>query len=82
MDIATNVNPVVEPVWKPLEDKIGLGCAYYMYIAGYQLVDGTVIQTYKHVDTRKYVNLSADGREWIYTGNGYSEIKGPQCGEA
>lgn len=82
MKFVANVNPAVEPVWKPLEDKIGLECADYMYIAGYQLEDGTVIHTYKHVDTRKYVNLSDDGREWIYTGNGYSEIQGPQCGEA
>ena len=82
MKFAPGMSPEAEPKWKPLEDKIGPGCADYMYVAGYQLEDGTVIHTYKHVDTRKYVNLSDDGREWAYTTNGYSEIQDPRRGEA
>lgn len=82
MKFAPGMSPETEPKWKPLEDKIGPGCADYMYVAGYQLEDGTVIHAYKHIDTRKYVNLSDDGREWLYVDDGYHEIVDSRCGEA
>lgn len=82
MKLAVGTSPVAEPNWKPLEEKIGARCAEYMYIAGYQLEDGTMVYAYKHIDSRKYINLSDDGREWLYVDNGYREIENPRCGEA
>lgn len=75
---STSNNIKTTPHWEPLEALIGEGCAAYMYIAGFQQEDGKVVHAYKHVDTRNYVNLSDDGREWIYTSEGYREVQCPQ----
>lgn len=82
MELHEKPDPIIEPNWVPLEEMIGARCAEYMYIAGYQLEDGTVVHAYKHIDTRKYVNLSDDGREWLYVDDGYHEIVDSRCGEA
>lgn len=82
MELLEKPDPIIEPNWVPLEEMIGARCAEYMYIAGYQLEDGTVVHAYKHIDTRKYVNLSDDGREWLYVDDGYHEIVDSRCGEA
>lgn len=82
MELLEKTDPITEPNWVPLEEMIGARCAEYMYIAGYQLEDGTVVHAYKHIDTRKYVNLSDDSREWLYVDDGYHEIVDSRCGEA
>ncbi|ANA41809.1 hypothetical protein A2G06_16870 (plasmid) [Geobacter anodireducens] len=75
MELLEKPDPIIEPNWVPLEEMIGARCAEYMYIAGYQLEDGTVVHAYKQIDTRKYVNLSDDGRSWQFTGDGYQEVR-------
>lgn len=73
--------PMFDPVWYPLEQHLGLDrCGDYMFMASYMLADRTVVHTYKHCDTRQYINLSADGRQWAYSSAGlygasyYSEV--------
>jgi hypothetical protein len=64
-----------DPIWEPLKKVLGEdACRGFMFMASYQLVDGTVIYTYKNIITRAYINISDDLRTWVYTGNGYSEI--------
>ncbi len=82
MELFEKPGSIIEPNWVPLEEMIGTKCAEYMYIAGYQLEDGTLVHTYKHIDSRKYINLSNDGREWLYGDDGYHEIADCRCGEA
>lgn len=42
----------------------------FMYMATYEL-NGVKIMTYKHRDTRRYLNLSEDGAVWKYVGSIY-----------
>ena len=60
--------PIFKQHWKPLEHYF---CKMYMFMGSHVLKDGTIVHTYKHIDTREYINLSDDGRSWKYTGAGY-----------
>jgi hypothetical protein len=56
-----------EDIWGPLERLVGPAkCAQFMYM-------GTTggLSLYKHVNTRRYLNISEDGRTWKYTGSNY-----------
>ena len=61
------------PVWEPLERFVGiigravpaLDCADFMWMGVVQR--GTVtLQLYKHIDTRRYLNLDHAGHAWQY----------------
>lgn len=64
-----------DPIWEPLEKVLGRdACRGFMFMASYQLEDGTIIHTYKNINNRAYINLSDDLRAWEYTGGGYKEL--------
>ena len=53
--------------WTPLEQLLGPElCELFMYMGR-----SAEIYLYKHIDTRRYLNLDADGQCFRYTGNGY-----------
>lgn len=54
------------PNWAPLRAVMPLAdCDAWMWM-GRSVHDGTVIELYKHRQTRGYLNLSADGRAWLF----------------
>jgi hypothetical protein len=58
------------PVWQPLLDAVGerVTCDF-MWMFEVTLENGTLVQAYKHVDTRGYLHLAADGTAYVYTAN-------------
>lgn len=61
----------VEPDWRPLIDHVGpLLVAWFMYMGGGRLADGSFVHAYKHIDTRRYFHIHDDGRCFVYDGDG------------
>lgn len=55
------------PEWEPLVNAVGERVAGdFMWMFEVELSDGTSLQAYKHVDTRRYVHLAADGQAYYY----------------
>jgi len=55
------------PEWRPLLDAVGERVTGdFMWMYEVELVDGTHLQVYKHVDTRRSVHLAADGSAYYY----------------
>ena len=53
--------------WAPLEQVLGPKlCEHFMFMGR-----SGELYLYKHIDTRRYLNLDAEGRCFRYTGNGY-----------
>ena len=53
--------------WAPLEQMLGPElCERFMYMGR-----SAEIYLYKNIDTRRYLNLNAQGQCFRYTGNGY-----------
>ncbi len=53
--------------WVPLEQILGLIlCERFMFMGR-----AGDLYLYKHIDTRRYLNLGADGQCFRYTENGY-----------
>jgi hypothetical protein len=55
------------PEWGPLRDAVGeqvVGDFMWMYEVA--LTDGTALQVYKHIDTRRSVHLAPDGTAFVY----------------
>jgi len=53
--------------WTPLEQTLGPKlCGSFMYMGR-----SGQIHLYKHIDTRRYLNLDAQGQCFRYTKNGY-----------
>lgn len=53
--------------WAPLEQVLGPKlCENFMYMGR-----SGELYLYKHIDTRRYLNLDAEGRCFRYTGNAY-----------
>jgi hypothetical protein len=55
-----------KPVWGPLEATVGSRCGEFMFMGRV----GTVF-LYKHIWTRRYLNLDHGGQAYRYTGEGY-----------
>ena len=49
------------PNWKPLEDKLGAGCQEFMFMGR----TGN-LNLYKHILTRRYLNLDDSGNCYVY----------------
>ena len=62
---------VGEPNWWPLESVLSASeCADFMYMGR-----AGDIELYKHRLTRRYLNISTDGRGfYLYTGGRYEEV--------
>jgi len=57
----------VSSEWTPLEQMLGPElCERFMFMGR-----SAEIYLYKHIDTRRYLNLDAQGQCFRYTGNGY-----------
>ena len=53
--------------WTPLERMLGTElCESFMYMGR-----SGDLYLYKHIDTRRYLNLDAEGQCFRYTGSGY-----------
>ncbi len=61
------------PVWTPLKKLLGSDdlCAQFMWMFGVELADGTVLNAYKHIWTRRYFHLADGARTYWYAGDGY-----------
>ncbi|MGA2924897.1 MAG: hypothetical protein ABSG43_02695 [Solirubrobacteraceae bacterium] len=64
------------PDWSPLENLLDTElCAQFMWMFDVKLEDGTLLNAYKHIWTRRYFHLSDDGRTFYYAGErGYHEV--------
>jgi hypothetical protein len=50
------------PRWEPLLAAVGEGLAdWFMWMSELRLSDGTRVDVYKHVSTRRYLHLADDG---------------------
>ncbi len=55
------------PEWGPLIDAVGdRVTGDFMWMFEVELTDGTPLQAYKHIDTRRYVHLAPDGRAFAF----------------
>jgi hypothetical protein len=57
------------PVWEPLQAAVGSKCREFMWMGR----TGKVI-LYKHIWTRRYLNLDTDGNAYRFTGEGYEPL--------
>ncbi len=57
------------PVWEPLQAVIGARCRVFMFMGKV----GT-IYLYKHIWTRRYINLDMDGKAYWFTGDRYEPV--------
>lgn len=64
--IAAKVEAELRDAWAPLERSLLGGRAREFMFMGVRHADGQVIHLYKHLDTRRYLNLSIDGRAWEF----------------
>jgi len=64
------------PDWQPLYDLIGVHLAdWFMWMHEVELENGLHLHAYKHITTRRYFHLAADGAAFIYlSGGSYREI--------
>ena len=65
--------------WSPLEKLIGASrCEWFMYMGQSHCVfhrDGwQMLRLYKHIDTRRYLNVAEDGTCFRYSEGGYTPI--------
>ena len=59
------------PDWEPLLALVGEELAeWFMWMYEIELADGSAVHAYKHIDTREYLHLAADGRTFEYTAGG------------
>ena len=60
------------PNWIPLEKALSAEqCGDFMYM-GRAVYDGKEIELYKHVYTRRYLNIDSQGNFYCFTGSAYS----------
>jgi len=65
-----SVEIAMKPCWKPLEQMLGADlCRNFMYMG----CSGQ-IYLYKHIDTRRYLNIDLDGACFRYSPAGYIPI--------
>ena len=65
--------------WSPLEKLIGVSrCERFMYMGQshgvFHRVGWEQLRLYKHIDTRRYLNLAEDGTCFRYSEGGYTPI--------
>jgi hypothetical protein len=55
------------PDWGPLLEAVGEQVTGdFMWMFEVVLTDGTSLQAYKHIDTRRYIHLGSDGEAFVY----------------
>ena len=65
------------PDWAPLLELAGpVLVRWFMWMHEVALADGTAVQAYKHVATRRYLHLAGPERAFVYLGRDrYREIE-------
>jgi hypothetical protein len=59
------------PNWTPLLDAVGEEVtADFMWMYEVELNNGVLLQAYKHIDTRRYAHLAADGTAFVFESPG------------
>ena len=67
------------PNWTPLEQLVGISrCPQFMAM-GEITQDGITIHLYKHIRTRRYLNLDGHGGTYRFTGGRYEPIGLPEA---
>lgn len=69
MDKDMKIEYPATPVWEPLQAAVGSRCREFMFMGKV----GTVF-LYKHIWTRRYINLDMDGKAYQFTGDGYEPV--------
>ena len=55
------------PEWQPLLDAVGQQVTGdFMWMFEVELTNGTRLQAYKHIDTRRYIHLACDGAAFVF----------------
>jgi hypothetical protein len=62
------------PNWKPLEDKLGDGCQEFVFMGRVGSVN-----LYKHILTRRYLNLDDSGNYYVYREGRYEPASLDGC---
>lgn len=62
--------PPSAPNWAPLELAALDQCPYFMHMCRLTGTDGRTVEQYKHIDTRRYLNLDDSGRAYRVTVTG------------
>jgi hypothetical protein len=59
------------PEWGPLLRLVGEPLiGDFMWMFEVELSDGTAVQAYKHIRTRAYIHLDAEGAAYVYESSG------------
>ena len=58
-----------QPVWEPLQTVIGARCREFMFMGRV-----VTIYLYKHIWTRRYLNLDMDGKAYRFIGDEYAPV--------
>lgn len=62
------------PNWLPLEELVGLSRCRLFMAMGEITQDGIIICLYKHIHTRRYLNLDTSGNAYRFTGSRYEPM--------
>jgi hypothetical protein len=64
------------PDWRPLQELVGdRVTGDFMWMYEVELSDGSSLQAYKHIDTRRYIHLDAGSAAFAYESPGrYREV--------
>jgi len=64
------------PDWRPLHELVGdRVTGDFMWMYEVELSDGSSLQAYKHIDTRRYIHLDAESAAFAYESPGrYREV--------
>lgn len=60
--------------WKALEDAVGERNASIFMFMGHFFKDGNAVFQYKHIDSRRYLNIDLEGNFLRYTGEEYEPV--------
>ncbi|TEB15182.1 hypothetical protein Psfp_02358 [Pelotomaculum sp. FP] len=63
-----------KPEWGPLEKVVGEKCKNFMFM-GMVAIGEIWVFLYKHVDTRRYLNLDGMSRAYASTNGKYSPVE-------
>jgi hypothetical protein len=78
--ISGSVEQHETPRWGPLEELLGPElCRWFMWMYAVRLDDGTELQVYKHIATRRYLSLALDASAFEYVREGYRPLAGSEA---
>lgn len=72
--MTSNEMSAIAPDWGPLKAVAPDLLDDVMWM-GRSRQDGTTIEQYKHIDTRRYLNLDASGQAWRFVGGAFEPVE-------